>query len=167
MFESIKGKAVLATLLILLGFSLSMVYVVASGAHGETVNYPVIVKFKEIWVDEEPPLFNMTWEEKVTLMEQARNLALSDSRVKGLVEGKQYHLETNLYVVGCLVYISLEEGEYRILCKWDDWDGKLRSQVIIILAGTSIVNGSGYIVEVNLTDGMIEDIRYFDTKWWR
>jgi hypothetical protein len=35
------------------------------------------------------------------------------------------------------------------------WDGKQRATVTIIFA-----DGSGYYMEVNLTDGTIEDIRY-------
>lgn len=149
MLETIKGRVLLAMVLILLGFGLGMVYVVASGAQGETITYEIPLEVKGIWVGEAPRL---THEERIRLEEQAIDLALSDPRVKELVDAKQYRVVSN---VGLKIRVidETKEDEYMILrC---EWDGKIRALVTIIFA-----DGSGFSVDVNLTDGTVEDIRY-------
>ena len=145
MLETFKGRALLATVLILIGFGLGMSYVVASGARGPIAYF----ECKVIWIGEEPSL---TPDGRIRLEEQAIDLALSNPRVKELIEGKQYRVVAAFYISG-RYEIGPKEGEYTILRF--EWDGKLRTLVTIIFA-----DDSGYYVDVNLTDGIVEDIRY-------
>lgn len=104
MFETFKRRALLAALLMLLGFSFGMVYVFASGLSSQ--EYAVVLDergntlgfftFEVIWVGEDP--LSISVSERVKLEEQAIDAALRDSRVRELIEGKQYSVVSAYYV---------------------------------------------------------------------
>jgi hypothetical protein len=146
MLKTIKGKAVLAIVLILLGFSLSIAYVVASGALEETVTYTV----KLILVGGVLP--QLTNIERAELEDKAIRIALSNLQVKELVDGKQYYVNSSLRFRLKVNPQLQQEGENIFLCEWDE---KLRAIVAIVFA-----DGSGYYVDVNLTEERVESITY-------
>lgn len=148
MLKTAKRKAVLALLLILFGFCLGMFYTVALGIPKEIVIYPI----KLVWIGKSLPQLSVS--ERAELEEQAIYIALNNATVNELVKGKQYHVTSVFQIKFRLNNDSWfqEEGENILMC---EWDGKMRAVVTIIFA-----DGSGYYVDVNLTDEKVEDIRY-------
>jgi len=96
-----------------------------------------------------------TPEERIAMENQAIEIALSDPRVKPLVEGKEVRILSSFYIIGKLipVYENGTVGD-------GGTDGKYRAQVHLIYP-----DNTGYVIDVNITDkavgeplrGILED----------
>jgi hypothetical protein len=100
-----------------------------------------------------------TVEERLELQNEAINIALSDSRVLPLTLEKEYRLLSILYNKYTVKELTKEQlglnswrSEVQLL-----WDGKHRALVTILYN-----DGSGYHVDVNITDGLVGGLGYFE-----
>lgn len=107
--------------------------------------------YRIVYVSDSPDRSIFTEEKKIELEEKALDLALNDHRVTELILGKPYRITSILRSTFRIV----ETSDNLLLV---EWDGKIQALVTIIFA-----DGSGYYVEVNLTDEIIEEIRFTPT----
>ncbi len=108
-----------------------------------------------LYLPDHPP---ETVEEREAVESHALEIALSDPRVKVLMEDKkgEYDLQSNCYTRHKLLF----EEERKELSEdyQHGWDGKLRGQVVFIYD-----DGSIYYVHVDVTDGKVWYTMYI--KW--
>ncbi len=96
-----------------------------------------------------------TVEDRVALENEAIEIALSDPRVKPLVEGKEVKIFSTYYTQGKLVYTNeTTEGPGWIKDFEFAWDGKYRALVTI-----RYPDDTGYSIHVDITGRMVEEPR--------
>jgi hypothetical protein len=144
MLEKISKRVVFAAMLILLGFGFGTVYVIASGDRGTIITLQTGIRFA--WAGSEWP--ELSADEQTMLEQQAIDIASDNVTIKGLLEGKQYSLYSSYSFLGRAKSIH-QEGNYTIVEV--EWDEKHRVLVTIIYD-----DGSGYYVNVNVTDRTVE-----------
>lgn len=99
-----------------------------------------------------------TVKEREAVESRALEIALSDPRVKSLMDSKKcgYDLQSNCYTLHKLLFEEEQwegSGEYHL-----GWDGELRGQVVL-----SYDDGSIYCVHVDVTDETVRYTMYI--KW--
>ena len=90
-----------------------------------------------------------TDEERKALEEEALEIALSDPRVKPLVEGKESKISASFKMTYTLRFVDNKTETY-----YAQWDGKYRASVYI-----RYPDDTGYGFEVNITDKVAEEPR--------
>jgi len=149
--ELVVATAVAATLVAVLVFTSNSIasYLKRPDLIVKVYGVPTNLGYEEVKLDfvgASPPAF--TDVERVEQEQRAINFASSDHKVQELIQEKQYQVTSILRVT----IRSVERGDKLWLV---EWDGKLYALVTIIFT-----DGSGYYIEVNLTDETIEEIRF-------
>ena len=141
---SFRSRMLLITILVTLGLGLGTIYVLVAGG-GE------IQVMKGEFVGDGLPT---TDDERERLEAQAIEVALGDERVKELIEGRQYELESTFYSTWQMETVSKDPGveTFKFV-----WDGKLRAMVTIVYE-----DDSGYFIHVNITDMTVESLKYIE-----
>jgi len=140
--QSSTEKVFILVLCLGLAFLLGCVLIASVGVATEGHGYECYL----VWVGDSPDRIIVP--EKIELEEKAIDLALDDHRVKELIRGNPYQVTS---ILGSTFRI-VETRDNLLLV---EWDGKIRALVTMIFA-----DGSGYYVEVDLTDEIIEEIRF-------
>lgn len=144
MLEKASGRAAFATMLILLGFGFGTIYVTASGDHGPIISLQSMNQF--VCSGQEWP--ELAADEKITLEQQAIDIAFANVAIKRLVEGKKYSVHSSYQLI-VRTKSMRQEGNWTIVEV--EWDGKHR-----VLVTIAYDDDSGYYVNVNVTDKTVE-----------
>jgi len=136
--------------MMVLGVILGTVYVYAAGGQATVTLSDGELKISELKVFLEGEAI-----ENEVIKNEAIQIALADSRVKPLVEGKEVRIFSNLYIRGKVVYTNeTTEGPGWVKDIRFDWDGKHRALVTL-----RYPDNTGYSINVNITDRIVEDPR--------